>query len=127
MSRFPVALSGLLVLPMCLFQPAAAAAAATSSPNCNQLGREIALRASEQLEVPLDAQTRTELAALAEAACMEDTEALPVEMLEEESGSVDAQPGEHGANTEADPARRLFDIELIDPADRVQRPGLKRR
>jgi len=125
MSRFTVALPGLIGLSMCLCQPVLAAAA--SSPNCNQLGREIALRAAEQLEVPMDAQARTELAALAEAACLEDTAAAPAEVVAGESGSVVAAPAEPEASVETGSERRLFDIEVIDPADRVQRPGLKRR
>jgi len=126
MSRFTIVLPGLIGLSICLCQPALAAAAA-SAPNCNQLGREIALRAAEQLEVPLDAQTRTELAALAEAACLEGEAVAPVEARVEESAGVVAEPAEPEADTEAGRASRLFDIEVIDPADRVQRPGLKRR
>jgi hypothetical protein len=85
--------------------------------HCNQLGREIALQAAEQLSVPLDADSRTKLAGIAEQACLDY--ARP------------AQP----AVTEAAPAaavvpdknNEFFDLELIDPADRVRRPGLKRR
>lgn len=123
MYRFPVVLSGLSIL-LC---QAAMAATVASSPNCNQLGREIALRAAEQLEVPMDAQARAELAALAEAACLEDAAAAPAEMTVEEAGTGAAEAGESEASAEAGTARSLFDIEVIDPADRVQRPGLKRR
>jgi hypothetical protein len=127
MSRFTVVLPGLTVLSICLCQPALAAAAASGPNNCNQLGREIALRAAEQLEVPLDAQARTELAALAEAACLEGEAVAPAEARVEESTGVVAEPAEPETDTEAGRASRLFDIEVIDPADRVQRPGLKRR
>jgi hypothetical protein len=95
----------------------AAEGAAPALLYCNQLGREIALQAAEQLSVTLDVDSRTQLASIAEQACLDYART--------------AQP----AATENDPAaavapekkNEFFDLELIDPADRVRRPGLKRR
>lgn len=93
----------------------AAAADDPAALRCNQLGREIALQAAEQLSVRLDADSRSQLAEIAEQACMDYA---PV------AQAVPAMAPAEAATPEDN--NELFDIELIDPADRVRRPGLKR-
>ena len=91
-------------------------AAEPQDRDCDQLGREIALRAAEQMPQSFDSAARTQLAAIAESACIEfgaNTAGLPAA-----SETGDAAPDANG---------ELFDLELIEPQDRVRRPGLKRR
>lgn len=94
---------------------------------CNQMGREIALRAAEELSVPLDAALRTELAAIAESTCVsylptaEDYAAADTAAAEDNTSATAA------TTVDENSGRQLFDLELIEPEDRVRRPGLKRR
>jgi len=95
---------------------------AAEEPDCNQLGREIALRAAEQMPVSLDADSRRQLAVLAETACLEHmTGAAAPAPASAPPAAADAEtPGTASGSG-------LFDLELVDPADRVRRGGLKRR
>jgi len=112
MKHFVLATIALSLLPLSL-------AAADTDPGCNQLGREVALRAAEQMQAGLDAAARSELAAIAEAVCREFT--VPMATGPAVSGEAEAPDAEP-------PAERggLFDLQLIPPEDRVRRPGLKR-
>jgi len=95
---------------------------AAEVPDCNQLGREIALRAAEQLQVSLDADSRSQLAGLAETACLEHmTGAAAPTPASVPAAAADAETPSPAAGN------GLFDLELVDPADRVRRGGLKRR
>lgn len=108
-----IAMATLLVCP-CV------QAAQPQERDCNQLGREIALRAAEQMPQSFDSAARSRLAAIAEGACVEfstDVAATPV-------GAPAASPAPEAAD---DGQASLFDVELIAPEDRVRRPGLKRR
>lgn len=88
---------------------------------CNLQGRELALRASETLLPALDAEARRELARLAEEICL-DYAGLQT--------SDNGQPPEvSGVDVEGDDSglSGLFsDITIVDPQNRVRRPGLKR-
>lgn len=110
MLKFILILPGLLGLSQTL--------SAAQEPDCNQLGREIALRAAEQLQVSLDADSRSQLAGLAETAC-----------LEHMTGAAASAPAaaEDAETPSPTTGNGLFDLELVDPADRVRRGGLKRR
>ena len=85
---------------------------------CNQMGREIALRAAEQIDPGIDAATRTRLAAIAREVCVEFNTGVPAGAQFGESAPAEAeeQPGKSG----------FLNPQVIDPADRVRRPGLKR-
>lgn len=125
--------------------PLSAQAASPDDRACNQQGREIALRISEEVDSDLSAAERNRIAAIAEAVCVEysaqaaampaPAPAMPVvsrpERPQAEAAAVAAPPQAPAAgNTaEADDEEEggLFDIRIIDPEDRVQRPGLKRR
>lgn len=107
-------------------------AANAADAACNQLGREVALRAAEQLQAGLDASERSQLAAIAEAVCVEYTQPVAAE---ESTVSPTAAPATEAAAAATDtdtataaeePRRRLFDLEIIPPEERVRRAGLKR-
>jgi hypothetical protein len=95
------------------------AAEASADLMCDQLGREIALRAAEQLGAAINTANRAELAEIARQACL-DYRTMPV---------VDVQPIQQAPAGPAaeDSGEGLFDLEVIDPEDRVRRAGLKRR
>lgn len=134
-----------LVLAGCLFHAALPALAAESVDEraCNQQGREIALRVSEEVSDGLDASGRSRIAAIAEEVCLEfngagNAAGLPVVARPAQpAAAAPAQaaagaqaPGaaaEAAGETEAEEDGGLFNLRIIDPEDRVQRPGLKRR
>ena len=109
--RFVLAASAIGLIPP-------GVAAADTGPGCNQLGREVALRAAEQMQAGLDAAARTELAAIAEAVCIEFT--VPVAAGENAAAASGAD------KAAGDERREVFGLELIPPEERVRRPGLKR-
>lgn len=103
------------------------AAAAETDPVCNQLGREVALRAAEQMQAGLDTAARTELAAIAEAVCIEFTVPAATAAAAAGGNASAAAEAERTASNEADSERReAFGLEIIPPEERVRRPGLKR-
>lgn len=102
------------------------AAQAQSAISCNQLGRELALRATEQGIGSLSAADRTELAQLAETVCVEFQQSTPAVSSTPVAPSSAAPAAAPAAEQEEERKRGLFDLEIIDPADRVRRPGLKR-
>lgn len=103
--------------------------AAAQASTCNQLGREVALRAAEQLSgVGLDTAARAELASIAETVCMDYTAQAAVMPA---ADSADGAVGQAAAALESDEPeeagrRSVFGLELIPPEERVRRPGLKR-
>jgi hypothetical protein len=92
---------------------------AQTDPGCNQLGREVALRAAEQMQAGLDAGARTELAAIAEAVCLEFT-------VPPASAAALAEERVAPAETAAEPRAGVLGLEIIPAEERVRRPGLKR-
>ena len=102
------------------------AAHAQSALSCNQLGRELALRATEQGIGSLSATDRTTLAALTETVCQEFQQAVPAASSTPVLPSAPADAATPAAPEEEQRERGLFDLDVIDPADRVRRPGLKR-
>jgi hypothetical protein len=99
--------AGLLLI---LMQALPGSAAETEDARaCNQLGREIALRAAEELPLSMNAELRNRLAGIAEETCA--SYLVP--------DYQDAEPEQT--------RRESFDLQLIEPEDRVRRPGLKRR
>ncbi len=97
---------------------------------CNLQGREIALRISEEISSGMSADDRARIAAIAEEVCGDySTAAVPVPpagMPVVSSPAVTAPAAPEKAETEEDEEGGLFDIKIIDPDDRVKRPGLKR-
>lgn len=98
---------------------------AADTQSCNLLGREIALRAVEELNLELDAGMRSKLADIAESSCL-DYQAVPTQATGRIQGSDSATGMAVDADLE-DADSSLFDLNIIDPEDRVRRPGLKRR
>ena len=104
--------------------PATAASApdADTLQRCNLQARELALQASEKLLPELDAEMRSSLAMLAEEICLDYFQ-----------GSVTSVPGDNStavnaaASSEEEDGGPFGDLRIIEPEDRVQRPGLKRR
>jgi hypothetical protein len=88
---------------------------------CDQLGREIALRAAEQLGAAINTTNRSILADIARQACL-DYQVMPAAV----AGTARPAPATEAPGDEPGEAG-LFDVEIIDPQDRVKRPGLKRR
>lgn len=116
----------------------ALANAADNMRACNQLGREIALRAAEEITSAISAEQRTQLAVIAESVCLDfqvaDADAGTVNqgvaVASNASVGAQADAGEEvevGDESEEKEEGSFLDLKLIDPADRVQRPGLKRR
>lgn len=92
--------------------------AADAAGSCNLLGREVALRAAEQLNTAIiDADQRMQLALIAEAVCEEyQADALLIEQAGQGSGA-DAEDADN----------KFLTLDLIAPEDRVRRTALKRR
>ena len=97
---------------------------------CDQLGREIALRAAEQMG-SFDADSRTTLAAIARQACLDHHGTSAMSMQQAGPAAAAMAPAavvvDEPAADETGEAEGLFDVEIIDPQERVRRPGLKRR
>jgi len=89
---------------------------------CNQQGREIALRLSEEISDKLDARDRQQVAAIAEEVCLSFGPPAGAEPRRGRDNSESAEPAD------AEDGNTLpGGLRIIDPEDRVQRPGLKRR
>jgi hypothetical protein len=101
--------------------------AADVDSGCNHLGREIALRAAEQMQAGLGAGERSELARIAEEVCREfsvpavDAAAAESSIAEPVAAAEAAVPEAAGAER-----RGLLNLEIIPAEERVRRPGLKR-
>ena len=110
--------------------------AASPDPRaCNLQGREIALRISEEVSPDLTAADRARIAAIAEEVCGEYRPAAPASDMPMVSRpaapqtapqAVTAPAATEPAATDEEEDGGLFGLKIIDPADRVRRPGLKR-
>lgn len=100
----------------------AIAADADSMQRCNLQARELALQVNEKLLPDLDAEMRSSLAMLAEEVCLDYLQASAAPVPDEGS-AIDntAAPDDQGSDGP------FGDLRMIEPEDRVQRPGLKRR
>lgn len=111
---------------------------------CNLQGREIALRISEEVSPDTSASERNRIAAIAEEVCRDFAvstagpapENMPVisrpataqQSAQAVTAPAAAAPEAAAQATDAEEESGLFgDIRIIDPEDRVRRPGLKRR
>ena len=114
-------LAVILTLPVIVFgQPSA------NSRTCNLQAREIALRISEEVSNELTAAERNQIVVIAEEVCMDIAPPPRVARpnVQAESASPTASPE---ASDEEDEDGLFGDLRIIDPEDRVRRPGLKRR
>jgi hypothetical protein len=97
---------------------------------CNLQGREIAFRISKEISSDLSADDRARIAAIAEEVCGDySTAAMPLPtagMPVVSRPAVTAPAALDKAETGEDEEGGLLDIKIIDPDDRVKRPGLKR-
>ena len=99
---------------------------------CNQLGRESALRISEQTQLGMSSEQRRNVAAIVEQACLEysDSGAGLMDSQAQNPTAANASGGEATAEETSQAEEEeggFFNLRIIDPEDRVQRPGLKRR
>lgn len=131
--------SCLLLCGLALLPYQAVVAASPEDRACNLQGREIALRVSEEVSSDLSATERNRIAAIAAEVCAQYAADIPVPAANVPVVSRPAAPqsaAQSAPAPEAAPAAGeaeekdeggLFDFRVIDPEDRVQRPGLKRR
>lgn len=91
---------------------------------CNLQARELSLRVSEDMSSAFDAEQRQALAILSEEVCLDyfNSGLRPGNLTESKAGDIDAEEA-----TDEEGAGLFGDIRMIDPQDRVRRPGLKRR
>jgi hypothetical protein len=111
---------------------------------CNLQGREIALRISEEVSRESSASERNRIVAIAEEVCRDFAvttagpapENMPVisrpataqQSAQAVAAPVTAAPESAAQVADAEEDGGLLgDIRIIDPEDRVRRPGLKRR
>jgi len=119
------------------------AAEGTDSRACNLQGREIALRITEEVSGELTADDRTRIAAIAEEVCLGfapnarnrsaqsgGTPVISRPVASEQATTAVAAPqaaeAEAQQTDEEDDGGLFGNIRIIDPEDRVKRPGLKR-
>lgn len=116
-----------------LFCSSGNAAENTAERSCNLQGREIALRISEEVNTSISAETRNQIAGIAEQVCMDYASQSnsytvierPVMSAQSEL-SVNEEVDESVAVESAETG--LFgEMKIIESEDRVRRPGLKRR
>ena len=110
-------------------------AASPDARACNLQGREIALRISEEVSSDLTTADRARIATIAEEVCSEYRPAAPAADMPVVSRPAAPQPAPQAVTVPATPEPAatdeeedggLFDLKIIDPDDRVRRPGLKR-
>jgi len=120
----------ILILPVSVFgQPPA------DSRACNLQAREIALRISEEVSSDMSAAERGQIVAIVEDVCMKsaplprvarpnplNARPAPAEPETQEMENVVQEEIE-----EEDDGGLLGGLRIIDPEDRVKRPGLKRK
>jgi hypothetical protein len=136
-------LGGLVWMPVHL-----SAAEDAGNRACNLQGREIALRVTEEVSPDTSASERNRIAAIAEQVCLDfavttagpapanmpviSRPAAAQQPAQAVAAPVAGTPETAGPATAAEEAAEedsglLGDIRIIDPEDRVRRPGLKRR
>jgi hypothetical protein len=136
MKKFPITL-------LCCLTWMSTNALAADARLCNLQGREIALRISEEVSEELSASGRNRIATIAEEVCLdysEDnaapaTQGLPLVsrpasaqgVVPATAASVPAPESASETTGEGEDEDGLFNLRIIDPEDRVRRPGLKRR
>lgn len=114
-------LAAILILPVSVFgQPSAGGRA------CNLQAREIALRISEEVSNELTAEERGQIVAIAEEVCM-DIASPPRVARPNAPAEAETPTATPEAPVEGDEEGLFGDLRIIDPEDRVRRPGLKRR
>jgi len=123
--------------------PVTGFAASADSRACNQQGREIALRISEEVRGSLDTAERNKIAAIAEEVCLDfATPAVqsnrpvigrPAPAQQANVAAAVAAAPETKVESESDEANDadeeglLGNIRIIPAEERVRRPGLKRK
>jgi D-mannonate dehydratase len=117
--------SCLIVLPVSL--------SAQLSPEiraCNLQAREIALRISEEVSSTMTSWERSQIVAIAEEVCIGNRAMSSTTNFDQASTSADnmaATPGDDKDQVDEEGRELLGDLKIIDPEDRVKRPGLKRK
>ncbi|MBT6042692.1 MAG: hypothetical protein HOH14_04270 [Gammaproteobacteria bacterium] len=130
---FPVLPAALTFLSTIAMNSIAIGAENPDARLCNLQGREIALRISEEVNSALSAEARNQIVEIAEQVCQDyagqsgsytviqrpgPNEAAGLSVNASEDNSLDSEATENG----------LFgEMKIIEPEDRVRRPGLKRR
>jgi len=117
--------SCLIVLPVSL--------SAQLSPEirvCNLQAREIALRISEEVSSTMTSWERSQIVAIAEEVCIGNRAMSSSANFDQASTSADNMaeaPGDDKDQVDEEGRGLLGDLKIIDPEDRVKRPGLKRK
>jgi hypothetical protein len=117
--------SCLIVLPVSL--------SAQLSPEiraCNLQAREIALRISEEVSSTMTSWERSQIVAIAEEVCIGSRAMSSSTNFNQASTSADnmaATPEDDKDQVDEEGRGLLGDLKIIDPEDRVKRPGLKRK
>lgn len=97
---------------------------------CNLQAREIALRISEEVSSTMTSWERSQIVAIAEEVCIGNRAMSSTTNFDQASTSADnmaATPGDDRDQVDEEGRGRLGDLKIIDPEDRVKRPGLKRK
>jgi hypothetical protein len=117
--------SCLIVLPVSL--------SAQLSPEiraCNLQAREIALRISEEVSSTMTSRERSQIVSIAEEVCIGNRAMSSSTNFDQASTSADnmaATSGDDKDQVDEEGRGLLGDLKIIDPEDRVKRPGLKRK
>jgi hypothetical protein len=134
MTRLLLVLSATLILFSSIVINSAAIGAESSETRlCNLQGREIALRISEEVNSSFSAKARDQIAGIAEQVCQDYARQSSAYTVIQRPDLNEA--GERSVNASVDQSvdsesteRGLFgEMKIIEPEDRVRRPGLKRR
>ena len=104
------------------FSVVSSAADSDTLQRCNLQARELALQANEKLLPELDVEMRSSLAMLAEEVCLDYFQGTVSSAPGTDSTAVNA-----AASSEQEDDSPFGSLRMIEPEDRVQRPGLKRR
>jgi len=97
---------------------------------CNLQAREIALRISEEVSSTMTSWERSRIVAIAEEVCIGNKAMSSTTNFDQTSTSADnmaATPGDDKDQVDEEGRELLGDLKIIDPEDRVKRPGLKRK
>jgi len=97
---------------------------------CNLQAREIALRISEEVSSAMTSWERNQIVAIAQEVCIGNRAIPSTTNFYQDSSSADnmAAPPEDDKDQVDEEGRGLWgDRKIIDPEDRVKRPGLNRK